>query len=1138
MYPIKSQQMQRNMPPLPPATLVIDMRGEGEDVINMLEIEIRNLTEEMKQQKIRLWSSLIDFISFRAMEPIADDDLVKLSSSNQSQNSLSIATSPSGDATESRLHNKSLTGAADLLDPANSFPPQYQSSNQSDTDEDLDDIAAPHVDFAELIEEIDRLRNIRINAVSNLGSDGTVGRNVKEPGVRVIFLADARHSNSLQSTASCAWYLKKYYKRLERPTEHPGQQIPINVSVLCLNHLNTDQNIAPVRLIQGLRWGGSWDHLDALILSEKYRQDIGRVDNDTQNLLAELLLYVLLIVSPALARIRPTAPRPDAWAGATGEEEKEEDDKPNEQRISLPPHTFLVGLSSIENSTRWGYQLLNCGLAEQALSILMDGNPSNEQATTGLAVEGWLHELRGRVRGALSDRLPKSASASSQNIFSNSQLSLTLGDRSIRELENYLNKVTATYTLSDQDQDSTTSQQSPTTSTASPTLQDALLSIPQIENTLNQWDGGEAETPLVQAQLEAHRALSHSRLFQGPRGAIPRAKVQLRELANTTATLQGKIAQNSIDVKARRQALQKLGQERIDDLKTHSQKWPLFAASLNFKIPIAWATIIFALFLSFILVVLGFAVLEQAFESFVPALFHWLSQPIFGLSAFTTFYLLLILTLGILLIVVIFNIGRWLLDKDRSPLQVEVVFITVLLAVVFLSLLSWWSYALVTTPPGLTLLGWYPPGLRSWIGVFAFFIVLVVLIIEIFYYSWWRKELEREREAVAESIQAEHQKNINDITSYIVDRLAFRLLTNSGLGDEKTRTSVYYRRVDDLSRLLASTYTHVKEERRLAEGRLGSNLNESSLHIRQELLDVAALKRGYKRLGAAMMHSRSELRELTEILLRSMGEEMPHNIEHQFREKAPPTDRESYYIQILMEALTAVTLRFSTTIPASDMLTQLEERYKELDGQSTSQLSSLRLLIDALNKKITTSDLDESDSATASAPALQFDISLAGRAMSAWGQMLWDKKDAELDSILAPGGVVAKLMSKGYSPQTVKETLGIRTSPSGRSLITRSHDDLYLFVSPSPESRKFLRDFLPERYTADFPDSERLLLMHIQYYVARPMLEQRREIGPGAQPPVIDSILVEEDEDDLDLSANTTNGVSPAPTTNGTEDDA
>ena len=248
------------------------------------------------------------------------------------------------------------------------------------------------------------------------------------------------------------------------------------------------------------------------------------------------------------------------------------------------------------------------------------------------------------------------------------------------------------------------------------------------------------------------------------------------------------------------------------------------------------------------------------------------------------------------------------------------------------------------------------------------------------------------------------------------------LLTNAGLGDEKNRNSAYYRRVDELSQLLTKTYTHVKEKRRLAERHLGSNLDRSRLRIGQELLDVAALKRGYKRLGTSMAYKRNELRELTEILLRTMGEEMPHHIERQFREKAPSTEREAYYMQVLLEVLTAVALRFSTAMPASDMLTPLEERYNELDGQGTSQLSMSRLLIDALNKKIQAADLDEDERAAGQVTTQQFDDALAAQAVAAWSQVLWEKKDPELDLVLASGGVVAKLVNKGYNAQTVKRS--------------------------------------------------------------------------------------------------------------------
>src|SRR5205823_1959985 len=136
--------------------------------------------------------------------------------------------------------------------------------------------------------------------------------------------------------------------------------------------------------------------LDALILSERYRQDIGRVDEDMQVLLAELVLYTLLIVSPALAQIRPVPP----------EQKPDESVAENEESISLPPNTYLVGISSVENSTRWGYRLLNYGLAEQAIELLRDEDLGSEQATIRCVIKTWLNSWRGLVRSALPDNVP------------------------------------------------------------------------------------------------------------------------------------------------------------------------------------------------------------------------------------------------------------------------------------------------------------------------------------------------------------------------------------------------------------------------------------------------------------------------------------------------------------------------------------------------------------------------------------------------------------------------------------------------------------------------------------------------------------------------------------------------------------
>jgi hypothetical protein len=218
-----------------------------------------------------------------------------------------------------------------------------------------------------------------------------------------------------------------------------------------------------------------------------------------------------------------------------------------------------------------------------------------------------------------------------------------------------------------------------------------------------------------------------------------------------------------------------------------------------------------------------------------------------------------------------------------------------------------------------------------------------------------------------------------------------------------------------------------------------------------------------------------------------MGEERPGDIERQFREKSSSVNSEPYNVRILMEMLTSVALRFSTTIPSSDILTSLTERYKKLDRRVISQFSTLRPLIEALNKKMRVVNLDEDDESPASATRKEFDVSLATQALIAWGQMLWEKKDPELSDVLAPGGVIARLIRDKHNPQTIKEELRIRTSPSGRSSSEGLYGGLYLFVASSPESRMFLKDVIPMNYITDFPDPERLLLMYIQLYDARPL---------------------------------------------------
>lgn len=1117
MYLARNQQPQRHMPPLPPATLIIDMRGKGNDLVQMLQVEVANLSEEMKMNQIDLWNRLSDFISYAVPDLLDDEDIKGLQAQAHPHNGESwLGANGNGHASNTTVAGggHGLTGRVEPFDQASSFPPQYQANYQHPFEDlDQEEENTPfYRGFEVLIDEIDRIRNIRHNAVSDLGKSGTVGHNVKEPGVRVIFVADARQSNSLTTTAACAWYLKRFYRRLERPGEQTGRQIPVNVSVFCLNHQNMDQNVAPKSLIEGLQWDDSWEHVDALILSERYRQDIGRVDEDMQVLLAELVLYTLLIVSPALALMRPVPPK----------QKRDESIAENEKPVGLPPNTYLVGIASVENSTRWGYRLLNYGLAEQAIELLRDGDLGGEQATIRSVAETWFNSWRGLVRSALPENVPGDIPALGGitkaqkeaepvgGVFSNSQLTLKLGERSARELETYLNAVCETYTASDTEQRSfrqLAQTRGVGLDTFFPlTLQTAVDSVPQIERAVDEWQDNEPESPLIKAQIAARRVLSHPSLFLGPRKAIPRAKLQLKELANVASERWNKSQKNPLNVKEKQQRLQDEGKTRINDFRDHVASWPLFAAGLNMKRLMARLNALFFLLLTAFIVTFAFAWIEELIRNQLTSFLPFVTTPILGFSAFTAFSLVFWIVGIAAMVVAFFVVDRLIfLDKRRTPLEVELTFCAVLFAIFLFGLGISLSYSPLADLNGdIILLTWFPTGLLPWVTALALAALLIILITETVYYFRWYAELKKERQAIADWIKAEHQRNIQEVINAITDALSFHLLERAGVIDNRGGNGLYHRRLDNLHNLLDTIYVSTTEHRRLAEGRLGSNLSDASLLMRQELISVPALKRGYKRLGMEMEFKRDELKELAETLLRTMGQESPAEIERSMRERAPHSgDREQYYVQILMEALTAVALRFAIFVPTFDLLTPLEERYAELDSQVTNQLASLQPLVDMLESKVGAADLDTRDGSKERTNAREYDVEVAVQALAAWGQMLWENRDVELSNVLAPGGVIVRLIHDRHNPQTVKETLGIRTSPSGRTKKTGPYDDLYLFVSFSPDSRRFLKDFLPDSYLAEYPDNERLVLMHIEYYIAQPMI--RKIKAPDAQAKTVDS---------------------------------
>ena len=263
--------------PLPSPALVIDTRGvedDNENVMDRLKIEIADLANEMKTQGIHHWRYLTDFLSFWLEEPLTNEEVNSLRTQNQN------------DSHNNQLAGTSATAKSGLtgkIDPSTlkgyTHPFFFQKVDdiapltENGPDERLQQ------DIQKFAEEIDRLRNNRHVAVADLEKSMS-GRSVKDPTVRILFLADAERPDSLATTAIYAAHLKKFYAK----KEHPGQQPMISTAVICLN--NSGEAI-PSGDLNELLWEDGWEHLDALILTEDYRQDAFRCRESSAKGLAQ-----------------------------------------------------------------------------------------------------------------------------------------------------------------------------------------------------------------------------------------------------------------------------------------------------------------------------------------------------------------------------------------------------------------------------------------------------------------------------------------------------------------------------------------------------------------------------------------------------------------------------------------------------------------------------------------------------------------------------------------------------------------------------------------------------------------------------------------------------------------------------------
>jgi Viral BACON domain len=1093
---------QRGTLHLPAATMVIDIRPNNDSlVINRLKVDINDIANEMRVYDVHYWRNLTEFLAFRLIPPMSDINIKALRSPDQTDQSVQPGVNPP--------IQKGLVGEVNVASPSRGgSPDNFQK--------DIDSI----------VNEIDRIRTNLISSIGELNAEGIPG--YKDPTVRVLFLTDATSRESLASAAIYAAHLKEYFQKQVRP----GRQSLLNTSVLCLNH--SSEAGPPRDLIDCLCLNGNWEHIDALIISEKYREDAAMITPATQAYIAELLLYTLLITSPLGSDIpAPEIKVPAQQHNGTGGNVKG-------RWLSLPPETYVVGLAAIEYSARWGSRWLNYGLIAKTVEVLQDKSAEvDEEKGTKISVKNWLSDWRAQIKNALPNKVPGNIAAleaiphavkvanPEQGVFRANTFSLNLAQSTLNDLNKYATNVAQTYTLHDDEREQMRhgDDDDVQAATIPHTLQDAANSIPKIQQRLREWESRDLDRrrgmPLVNATVEAQQVLSNPKFFSGANGALPRAQLQLKELSTAISKFQNAYEQNPVDVEKMRKDLEDNGKLKISDFQVHLQRWPFLASFTPIRLLMAFINLLIVVLLSVVGIFSLFAWLNYAFAQTgaLSGISSVLETTPLGLSTLA----LLAGTIALLVVLaeIIFTIARGLINQDSHALWVEFVFCIMLFALGIVGLLIRNPFAYGRLDVASTdLLSWLS-FLSAWV-VFVLTLAIAIVLFEACYFVYWYSHLRSERENIVEDLRSMHASHIEKVNGYIADSIALHILQRAELTDGGGGVGKYYTRVSDLNKMLTSVAKTSQMEQEQARSRLSLSLNENSasdssgkwlsLHIRDEKLDMVPLVDGYNRLKARLEQEPEELKEFAELILRVMGIEKPAEIGNQFTEKQTTTrtSREQRRIQVLMGTLVATAIRLATDPSSTSSITQLIDLYENLDDTSAYRLPTLGILIHTLKTKLRASALQPlMSTAGAGGGAVSLvtknDYTMATDVLALWEQMLWENKDKALHATLKQDGILPKLaqesQDKGQDAVDVMTHLRARVNPHGRGLDTGQPGEIYLLFSLTPQSIQFFQGqnnhMMPK--IVSFPDSERILLLSVQHYLADPLFLPE-PVAPVAQP--------------------------------------
>jgi hypothetical protein len=1079
--------------PIPPATLMIDLHAMPGDVLDLLRLNIENLASEMDNPH---WRYLTDIIHLKKLPPLTDAEIEALAAARAQQ----------------QVQQRALSGRSQQEQR------QYIDRYYRDEDDEpsfLDNLANDELrrHIEESMREINAIRNTRHQALADLGKQGTLGRNVIDPRVRVIFVADEGEPETLSSASAYAALLKHEYGILEQ-----DGQLVLDTMVICLNHDN--RGTKPKKLLRRLSWphfdrtgtkGDAWQHLDSLVLCEYFGANAVHIPANAQPHFVELLLFTLLICQPPL--VRPPYPDPSQRFLPPP--------KTREVR-SLPPRTYVVGLSAVEYSARLGRLLLNYDLATTMIEMLQD-DPAIDQETLARDVEAWLSDWRALVRSVVPDKItadmpvlracgPSGANANlAEKRFTFRRLHLDIKEAIVRTVEEYLQAVAQSYTLSTEERDALrkASQEKEGTQqvTLTPTLQDALDSIPRLQHMVGSVNDGEQETPLMEVLAKARGVLGDKRIFKGARGCVPVAQLYLKLFSKAIASFRNSCKREAVNLKERREELEKMCRQRIEELKTYLEHFPLLAGFLKLKGVLAAVTLSLLLMLSVIAWLIAFSWMHHVGQLLLPNLVQTLDQTLSGISYYTMM-VLFVLLLDIVAIYLFFR--RGVLGRKRSGLWIEVFLVATLLVLALMGwITSFSTVALGNDQGSKTLLFLLQQMHLPFISTIALIVAVVLFVIEAFYYLWWFGRMVDEGNRLIEGIRAHRQETLQAVRNSVADAVALDLLKRAKLTDGNGGEGEYYHRIERLSHVLNEIRNRIGEVSELVTRRLTERVNEKigngigarkvpTLHIRKELLDVRRLLVKDKELRDSLTNNQEELKDFAEILLRVMGEETPISIDQemrfrpyvmqQFNEESYQERRERHEAGLLTSTTVATALRMAIAMPGRDVVTSLEKCCLDLDYRIAEEYSDLRAVLEMMDSWVMADALNHSKGASiTSSPVNEEEmLHLVERSLAILGQIQWERNDKELQTMLASKGIIHHLIRENYDPQTVKSLLATHTVVSGRSSRIGQLGELYVLMFPSVEGRQYFQEIRFQPHFLSIPDTERIVLLYISQYVAEP----------------------------------------------------